>query len=81
MRVGVNGIQGPLGTSIMANAVCLNGQKHIPVDSGSRSFSLARRGCSGIQWSETGQSALLEITLCNPDQLISLFQGTDLSTI
>lgn len=40
MRAGDDGIHGPIGASIMANAVCQNGSKSIPVDSGLRSFSL-----------------------------------------
>jgi hypothetical protein len=41
MRAGDHGIQRPIGASIMANAVCQNGSKCIPVDSGPRSFSLS----------------------------------------
>ncbi|MGF6697419.1 hypothetical protein OKW38_002031 [Paraburkholderia sp. MM5496-R1] len=41
MRAGDDGIHGPIGASIMANAVCQNGSKCIPVDSGPRSFSLS----------------------------------------
>jgi hypothetical protein len=43
MRVGVDGIRHPaLGKSIMANAVCINGQKRVCVDSRARWFSLTR---------------------------------------
>ncbi|MBC8729916.1 hypothetical protein [Paraburkholderia sp. UCT2] len=41
MRAGDDGIHKPIGASIMANAVCQNGSKCIPVDSGPRSFSLS----------------------------------------
>jgi len=44
MHVGVDGIRHPaLGKSIMANAVCINGQKRVCVDSRARWFSLIRR--------------------------------------
>ncbi|NUY02153.1 hypothetical protein [Paraburkholderia youngii] len=41
MRAGDDSIHGPIGASIMANAVCQNGSKCILVDSGARSFSLS----------------------------------------
>ena len=49
MRVGDDGILPPFGASIMANAVCENGPKCIPVDSAPGSFSLSEPEKPGLR--------------------------------
>ncbi|QXE07187.1 hypothetical protein BJG93_35175 [Paraburkholderia sprentiae WSM5005] len=49
MRASDDGIQRTIGASIMANAVCQNGRKCIPVDSGLRSFSLSGGQQAGLR--------------------------------
>ncbi len=62
MRAGDDGIHGPIGASIMANAVCQNGSKCIPVDSGLRSFSLT--GAQQPTLSRLKQSNQRECEFC-----------------
>ncbi|SIO50235.1 hypothetical protein SAMN05444172_2538 [Burkholderia sp. GAS332] len=60
--------------SIMANAVCQNGQMSILVDKRSRWFSPTGWGRAAAPVDKTAQSGQRKNLLCNPDQLAKRMQ-------